>query len=61
MGAGGGGTQDRGPGAAPGASASTDGSGRRDVRAPVGHELRTGWAGTPTASNGALRALDLYA
>ncbi len=31
------------------------------VQAPVGHELRTGWAGTARPGNGALRALDLYA
>ncbi|RZS47598.1 flagellar hook-length control protein FliK [Sphaerotilus mobilis] len=31
------------------------------VAAPVGHELRTGWAGTTRPGNGALRALDLYA
>lgn len=66
---GGGGGQGQRDGAADmrgssGASAGpgrSDAGGRSDVRAPVGHELRTGWAGTPAASNGALRALDLYA
>jgi flagellar hook-length control protein FliK len=51
----------RGSSGASGGSGPSDGAGRSDVRAPVGHELRTGWAGTPAASNGALRALDLYA
>ncbi|MFM2055418.1 MAG: hypothetical protein RL456_3455, partial [Pseudomonadota bacterium] len=66
--AGGGQPQGQGPGEradAPrrpsGSNGSSDAAGRHEVRAPVGHELRTGWVGTSGTSDGALRALDLYA